>query len=154
MGINQTWCVIPIIFVSTASIHNARLFYIYDVRLPFLGEVHAIPPSCFVPSSVYSMVRPLRNATSVTRDHSLSRCGACGLSTYLDWSLLCGMSCNTHNIQYVHKHIHTSSRMYSPMKKQWDYFVRIKFELDCKESINVFDLNYKIHQQSWTMLDI
>ena len=53
MGINQTWCVIPIIFVSTASIHNARLFDIYDVRSPFIGEVHAIPPSCFVPSSVY-----------------------------------------------------------------------------------------------------
>ena len=45
--------VIPIIFVSMASIHNARLFDIYDVRSPFLGEVHAIPPSCFVPSSVY-----------------------------------------------------------------------------------------------------
>ena len=52
-GINQTWCVIPTIFVSTASIHNARLFHIYDVHSPFLGEVHAIPPSCFVPSSVY-----------------------------------------------------------------------------------------------------
>ena len=33
--------------------HNARLFDIYDARSPFLGEVHAIPPSCFVPSSVY-----------------------------------------------------------------------------------------------------
>ena len=53
MGINQIWCVIAIIFVSMASIHNARLFDIYDVRSPFLGEVHAIPPSCFVPSSVY-----------------------------------------------------------------------------------------------------
>ena len=52
-GINQIWCVIPIIFVSMASIHNARLFDIYGVRSPFLGEVHAIPPSCFVPSSVY-----------------------------------------------------------------------------------------------------
>ena len=53
MGINQTWCVIPIIFVSTASIHDARLFDIYDVRSPFLSEVHAIPPSCFVPSGVF-----------------------------------------------------------------------------------------------------
>ena len=53
MGINQIWCVIPIIFVSMASIHNARLFDIYGVRSPFLGEVHALPPSCFVPSSVY-----------------------------------------------------------------------------------------------------
>ena len=53
MGINQIWCVIPIIFVSMASIHNARLFVNYDIRSPFLGEVHAIPPSCFVPSSVY-----------------------------------------------------------------------------------------------------
>ena len=53
MGINQIWCVIPIIFVSMASRHNARLFDIYGVRSPFLGEVHAIPPSCFVPSSVY-----------------------------------------------------------------------------------------------------
>ena len=53
MGINQIWCVIPIIFVSMASIHNARLFDNYDIRSPFLGEVHAIPPSCFVPSSVY-----------------------------------------------------------------------------------------------------
>ena len=51
MGINQTWRVILIIFFSTASIHNARLFDICDIHSPFLGEVHGIPPSCFVPSS-------------------------------------------------------------------------------------------------------
>ena len=53
MGINQIWWVILIIFVVTASIHNARLSYIYDVRSPFLGEVHAVPLCRFVPSSVY-----------------------------------------------------------------------------------------------------
>ena len=41
------------IFASMSSINIARLFDIYDVRPPFLGEVHAIPPSRFVPSSVY-----------------------------------------------------------------------------------------------------
>ena len=45
--------VILIIFVGTASIHNARLSHIHDVRSPLLGEVHAVPQCRFVPSSVY-----------------------------------------------------------------------------------------------------
>ena len=53
MGITQIWCVILIIFVSTALMHTVRLLDIYDVRSAFLGEGHAVPLSRFVPSSIY-----------------------------------------------------------------------------------------------------
>ena len=41
---------------------NVRLFGVYDVRWPFLAEIHTAPLKRFVPSSVLQAVRALRNA--------------------------------------------------------------------------------------------
>ena len=43
-------------------IQNVRLFGVYDVRWPFLAEIHTAPLKRFVPSSVLQAVRALRNA--------------------------------------------------------------------------------------------
>ena len=86
MGVSQTWRVILIIFVSTASIHDVRLFDIYDVRSPFLSEVQAVPLSRFLPSSVYGR----NKCASVIREHALIRRNAWGhqqVRYVLQWSL-------------------------------------------------------------------
>ena len=54
MGVTETLRILLAIFLSTACIQNVRLFGVYDVRWPFLAEIHT---------------------SSVSR--VLGRCGAC-----------------------------------------------------------------------------
>ena len=62
MGVTETLRILLTIFLSTACIQNVRLFGVYDVRWPFLAEIHTAPLKRFVPSSVLQAVRALRNA--------------------------------------------------------------------------------------------
>ena len=62
MGVTETLPILLTIFLSTARVQNGRLFGVYDVRWPFLGEIHTAPLKRFVPSSVLQVVRALRNA--------------------------------------------------------------------------------------------
>ena len=62
MGVTETLRKLLTIFLSTACIQNVRLFGVYDVRWPFLAEIHTAPLRRFVPSSVLQAVRALRNA--------------------------------------------------------------------------------------------
>ena len=62
MGVTETLRILLTIFLSTARVQNGRLFGVYDVRWPFLGEIHTAPLKRFVPSSVLQVVRALRNA--------------------------------------------------------------------------------------------
>ena len=62
MGVNETLRILLTIFLSTACIQNVRLFGVYDVRWPFLAEIHPAPLKRFVPSSVLQAVRALLNA--------------------------------------------------------------------------------------------
>ena len=62
MGVTETLRILLTIFLSTACIQNVRLFGVYDVRWPFLAEIHTAPLKRFVPSSVIQAVRALRNA--------------------------------------------------------------------------------------------
>ena len=62
MGVTETLRILLTIFLSTACIQNVRLFGVYDVRWPFLAEIHNAPLKLFVPSSVLQAVRALRNA--------------------------------------------------------------------------------------------
>ena len=66
MGVTETLRILLAIFLSTACIQNVRLFGIYDVRWPFLAEIHTAPLKCFVPSSVLQAVRALRNAPAAS----------------------------------------------------------------------------------------
>ena len=52
MGVTETLRILQTIFLSTACISNVRLFGVYDVRWPFLAEIHTAPLKRFVPSSV------------------------------------------------------------------------------------------------------
>ena len=51
-GVTETLRMSLTIFLCTVWIRNVRLFGVYDVRWPFLAEVHAAPLKCIVPSSV------------------------------------------------------------------------------------------------------
>ena len=62
MGVTELLRILLTIFLSTACIQNVRLFGVYDVRWPFLAEIHTAPLKRFVPSSVLQAVRALRNA--------------------------------------------------------------------------------------------
>ena len=62
MGVTETLPILLTIFLSTARVQNGRLLGVYDVRWPFLGEIHTAPLKRFVPSSVLQVVRALRNA--------------------------------------------------------------------------------------------
>ena len=62
MCVTETLRILLTIFLSTVSIQNVRLFGVYDVRWPFLAEIHTAPLKRFVPSSVLQAVRALRNA--------------------------------------------------------------------------------------------
>ena len=62
MGVTDTLRILLIIFLSPACIQNVRLFGVYDVRWPFLAEIHTAPLKRFVPSSVLQAVRALSNA--------------------------------------------------------------------------------------------
>ena len=62
MGVTETLCILITIFLSMACIQNVQLFGVYDVRWPFLIEIHTAPLKCFVPSSVLQAVRALPNA--------------------------------------------------------------------------------------------
>ena len=62
MGVTETLRILLTIFLSTACIQNVRLAGVYDVRWPFLTEIHTAPLKRFVPSSVLQAVRALRNA--------------------------------------------------------------------------------------------
>ena len=62
MGVTEILRILLTIFLSTACIQNVRLFGVYDVRWPFLAEIHTAPLKRFVPSSVLQAVRALRNA--------------------------------------------------------------------------------------------
>ena len=58
MGVTETLTIL----LSTACIQIVRLFGVYDVRWPFLAEIHTAPLKRFVPSSVLQAVRALPNA--------------------------------------------------------------------------------------------
>ena len=62
VGVTETLRILLIIFRSMACIQNVRLFVVYDVRCPFLAEIHTAPLKRSVPSSVLQAVRALRNA--------------------------------------------------------------------------------------------
>ena len=62
MGVTETLRILLTIFLSMAGIQNVRLFGVYDVRWPFLAEIHTVPLKRFMPSSVLQAVRALRNA--------------------------------------------------------------------------------------------
>ena len=62
MGVTETLRILLTIFLGTVCIQNVRLFRVYDVRWPFLAEIHTAPLKRFVPSSVFQAVRALRNA--------------------------------------------------------------------------------------------
>ena len=62
MGVTETLRILLSIFLSTACIQNVWLFGVYDVRRPFLAEIHTAPLKRLVPSSVLHAVRALRNA--------------------------------------------------------------------------------------------
>ena len=66
MGVIETLRILLTIFLSTACIQNVRLFGVYDVRWPFLAEIHTAPLKRFVPSSVLQAVRALRNAPAAS----------------------------------------------------------------------------------------
>ena len=66
MGVTETLRILLTIFLSTACIQNVRLFGVYDVRWPFLAEIHTAPLKRFVPSSVLQAVRALRNAPAAS----------------------------------------------------------------------------------------
>ena len=46
MGVTKTLRILLTIFLSTACIQNVRLFGVYDVRWPFLAEIHTAPLKC------------------------------------------------------------------------------------------------------------
>ena len=78
MGVTETLRILLTIFLSTACIQNMRLFGVYDVRWPFLAEIHTAPLKRFVPSSVLhaggqSIVQCTNSVSRV-----LGRCVACG----------------------------------------------------------------------------
>ena len=60
---------------------KVRLFGVYDVCWQFLAEVPTVPLKCFKPFSACTWMRPLCNATSVTRGHLIGRCRACGCNS-------------------------------------------------------------------------
>ena len=95
MDVNQTWYLRIRIFFTTLWILFARSLCIYDVRSLFLAEIQAVPLLRFMPSSVIQTLRPLRNAASVTHDHLLGRCGACGLGgrRWPGTNLMLGQEC-------------------------------------------------------------
>ena len=62
MGVTVTLRILLTVFLSTACIQKVRLFGVYDVRWPFLAEIHTVPLKRFVPSSVLQAIRALRNA--------------------------------------------------------------------------------------------
>ena len=66
MGVTETLRIFLAIFLSTACIQNVRLFGVYDVRWPFLAEIHTAPLKRFVTSSVLQAVRALRNAPAAS----------------------------------------------------------------------------------------
>ena len=66
MGVTETLRILLAIFLSTVCIQNVRLFGVYDVRWPFLAEIHTAPLKRFVPSSVLQAVRALRNAPAAS----------------------------------------------------------------------------------------
>ena len=77
MGVTETLRILLTIFLSTACIQNVRLFGVYDVRWPFLAEIHTAPlkRSCLL---VYSGSQSIAQCTSSV-SRVLGRCGACGL---------------------------------------------------------------------------
>ena len=66
MGVTETLRILLTILLSTACIQNVRLFGVYDVRWPFLAEIHTAPLKRFVPSSILQAVRALRNAPAAS----------------------------------------------------------------------------------------
>ena len=62
MGVTETLRISLTIFLSTGCLQKVPLFGVYDVRWPFLAEIHTAPLKRFVPSSVLQAVRALRNA--------------------------------------------------------------------------------------------
>ena len=66
MGVTETLRILLTILLSTACIQIVRLFGVYDVRWPFLAEIHTAPLKRFVPSSVLQAVRALRNAPAAS----------------------------------------------------------------------------------------
>ena len=65
MGVTETLRILLTIFLSTPCIQNVRLFGVYDVRWPFLVEIHTAQLKRFMPSGVLQAVRALRNAPAV-----------------------------------------------------------------------------------------
>ena len=66
MGVTETLRILLTILLSTACIQIVRLFGVYDVRWPFLAEIHTAPLKRFVPSIVLHAVRALRNAPAAS----------------------------------------------------------------------------------------